>query len=218
MLIRSARTVSLGMVRIPFSTGTDSPVSADSAIRKSLARNRRRSAGTLSPDWRSTISPGTRSSDDTRCYGDYYQWGRNTDGHEKQTSATTPIKAAGVLNAGSEFIAAYYDWTLVDRDGSQRKINWSNTDGHYLMAETKTWNPATSAGAFNSPLKLPTSGARSSAGVMDIPVNNFAQGNLWSNSPQLHVSEHLIFGVIIGVERRSDTHHTGGLSVRCIQD
>ncbi len=45
-----------------FSTGTDSPVSMDSSMRRSRSLNRRRSAGTLSPDCSMTTSPGTRLS------------------------------------------------------------------------------------------------------------------------------------------------------------
>ena len=35
---------------------------------------------------------------DAASYGDLYQWGRNTDGHESRTSATT----AGPVAAGAE--------------------------------------------------------------------------------------------------------------------
>ena len=45
-----------------FSTGTDSPVSADSSIERLAATISRPSAGTRSPASSSTTSPGTRSS------------------------------------------------------------------------------------------------------------------------------------------------------------
>ena len=44
------------------SAGTDSPVSAASSVRKFFTSTRRRSAGILSPDSSSTMSPGTSSS------------------------------------------------------------------------------------------------------------------------------------------------------------
>jgi len=59
MFLRSARGVVAGSGPTSFSTGTDSPVSAASAIRRSRHRTSRRSAGTLSPDCSSTTSPGT---------------------------------------------------------------------------------------------------------------------------------------------------------------
>ncbi len=46
----------------PFSTGTDSPVRADSSTWKFFVSNSRRSAGTRSPEASSTTSPGTRRS------------------------------------------------------------------------------------------------------------------------------------------------------------
>jgi len=72
--------------------------------------------------------------DDTACYGDYYQWGRAADGHEKTTSATTSTQATDVNNAGSSFITASstydYDWAqTADSNGSLRTTEWSKTDG-----------------------------------------------------------------------------------------
>jgi hypothetical protein len=59
MLVRSARGVSAGSGSVDFSTGTDSPVRADSSTWRLRDFTRRKSAGTLSPDDSSTISPGT---------------------------------------------------------------------------------------------------------------------------------------------------------------
>ena len=53
---------------ICFSTGSDSPVSAACATKRSLAFRMRQSAGTMSPAESSTTSPGTRSASGTsRC-------------------------------------------------------------------------------------------------------------------------------------------------------
>lgn len=63
------------------------------------------------------------SSTDTLSYGDLYQWGRETDGHEKRDSATTATLASGVNNAGNRFItssASPYDWTTADSTGVLR--------------------------------------------------------------------------------------------------
>jgi len=49
---------------------------------------------------------------DTACYGDYYQFGRDVDGHEDSLSATTNIKSATVVNVGNgEFIIGGSNWT-----------------------------------------------------------------------------------------------------------
>ena len=49
-----------------FSAGRDSPVRADSSVFSSTERSRRKSAGTKSPAWRMTMSPGTSSQLSTR--------------------------------------------------------------------------------------------------------------------------------------------------------
>lgn len=115
---------------------------------------------------------------DTACYGDYYEWGRNFDGHEKSDSQVTSTLATDVNNAGSYFIqnTNYYsgfDWASVDTDGSQRKANWRKTDGssicpvgyhvptlEELKAEITDQGVSGNIAAFNNFLKLPSAGYR----------------------------------------------------------
>ena len=61
-LTRSASGQSRATGPASLSTGTDSPVRADSSTRSSRSCSRRTSAGTLSPAWIRTMSPGTSSS------------------------------------------------------------------------------------------------------------------------------------------------------------
>ncbi len=68
MFSRSASAASALSGSTCFSTGTDSPVSAASAICRSRHRTSLRSAGTLSPDWRSTTSPGTIPTESIRVF------------------------------------------------------------------------------------------------------------------------------------------------------
>ena len=76
-----------------------------------------------------------QSFHDEKCYGDYYQWGRSADGHEKMDSTTTSEQASDVKDVGhGMFILAdrdqNYDWAYeVDPDGSRRVHNWSMSDG-----------------------------------------------------------------------------------------
>jgi len=115
------------------------------------------------------------SQTDTACYGDYYQWGRNTDGHESSISATTPIVAEETNNAGNQFIIGSNDWTSGDDDLSIRLGNWSNTNGASvcpagfrvpseveLTAETLNQNVSNTATGFVNFLKLPSAGSRNS--------------------------------------------------------
>jgi len=48
------------------------------------------------------------------CFGDYYQWGRESDGHEKYNSATSSTLANGISGIGSSFILSDRDWTTTD--------------------------------------------------------------------------------------------------------
>ena len=113
------------------------------------------------------------------CFGDYYQWGRDADGHEKSTSSSagTIVDDENDLeNAGDEFIKninSPYDWASVDSDGSIRKGNWSATDGSSvcpigyrvpteaeLTAETTGADVTNRDIEFSSFLKLPSAGLR----------------------------------------------------------
>lgn len=81
-------------------------------------------------------SQACTASSDEKCYGDYYQWGRLADGHEKADSAITEILASNINNAGREFIVSYFDWLslddnsiVIDGDGEMRSRRWSVSDG-----------------------------------------------------------------------------------------
>ena len=65
MFARSASSAPASSATVSLSTGTDSPVSADSSTARSRRRSSRRSAGTLSPASRTTTSPGTSSVEST---------------------------------------------------------------------------------------------------------------------------------------------------------
>ncbi len=67
---------------------------------------------------------------DPKCYGDLYQWGRNTDGHEKRNSETTTVKEISIKNTSSKFVLGG-DWMEdgEDNGGAYRDANWQRTDG-----------------------------------------------------------------------------------------
>lgn len=67
--------------------------------------------------------------DDASCYGDYYQWGRLSDGHEKVDSAITSTLVTSITNVGNQFIFGSSDWTTADSDGTLRASQWSKSDG-----------------------------------------------------------------------------------------
>jgi hypothetical protein len=166
------------------------------------------------------------SLDDASCYGDYYQWGRNFDGHQSSSSSVTSTYATNVNSAGNSFISSPgspYDWAPIDSDGSLRVANWSKTDGtsvcpvnyrvptiEELRAETDNgvFNGAT---AFSSFLKLPSAGLRSwySSSSYDV---DYSLSGLWTNSVAGAFS-YIEFFTISDYQPRAY-----GCSVRCLRD
>ena len=175
------------------------------------------------------------SSNDTACYGDYYQWGRNFDGHQDSMSGDVTTQASDVNNAGDKFIATEEkDWVIngIDNNKSLRAANWSKTDGSSvcptgfrvptlteLSAETLDQDVNSSATAFSNFLKLPSAGLRSGFNG-DMYAEN-SGGSLWTSSVYEY-SPTSIFPRQIGFDSvRSyviNSSATGGKSVRCIKN
>ncbi len=163
---------------------------------------------------------------DTACYGDYYQWGRNFDGHQDSTSGITTVLAANVHNTGtSEFIVGAPDWATVDAAGTTRRANWSKTDGTSVCpigfrvpsiaeieAETLDAGLADRTDAFNTFLKLPAAGYRD-------PVMNDqgVQGVLWSSSVVGSPGAHMLYFDSTDADR-AGVIRSYGFSVRCIKN
>ena len=170
--------------------------------------------------------------DDTACYGDYYQWGRASDGHENNTSSNTLDGALAInLDVGhGDFILNTTDWTALslDDNGSLRATNWSKIDGssvcpvgyrvptvQELRDETLDNNAtpiANNIDAYNNFLKLPSAGYRYGGD------GSLSQGSgvVWSSGVASAGSHLLDFG--------SSSAGTGyasrayGFSVRCLKD
>ena len=140
-----------------------------------------------------------QTSSDADCYGDYYQWGRETDGHEKNSSSTTTTIASDIANAGDKFIKAFAtDWLNNDGNRSKRTANWNKTGGSSicpigfrvptdleLRAETINYNiPNINDIAvndiFDNFLKLGLTGYRS--GLFGSMNDIGRSGYLWSNT------------------------------------
>ena len=170
---------------------------------------------------------------DAACYGDYYQWGRNYDGHQVSTSALTATQATDINNAGSSFITENgtysYDWAqAADSNGSLRSANWSATDGSSvcpvgyraptiteLVAETTTASTAVtnSTDAFNNFLKLPSAGNRGFDGSVG---NQGSDGYVWSSSVSGSDSDFLGFSSFFAYTYYD--YRAYGFSVRCLKD
>ena len=178
---------------------------------------------------------------DTQCYGDYYQWGRNVDGHQDSTSGTIQIEAHDVNNAGNDFIITTnsntFDWAkIVDSTGILRANNLSKTDGSFicpigfrvpivteLKAElidvgsaeiaSNTPNTDTRINAFMSFLKLPTTGSRNTNAVVSGMGNSSV---LWSSTRTATLAKTVFFDS----NKAFEFNFARGLgaSVRCIKE
>ena len=170
------------------------------------------------------------SSTDTDCYGDYYQWGRNFDGHQDSTSATTTTLVTNVNRTGSSFITPSsfpYDWTTADSGGSLRIANWSKIDGYSvcpvgfrvptlaeLKAETLDNGVINTTTAFSNFLKLPASGHHdySIGTVVDLGL----EGDVWTSSVNDSYSYYVYFGSDYATE--SYYNRANGYTVRCLRN
>ncbi len=168
--------------------------------------------------------------DDTECYGDYYQWGRATDGHQKNDANITTTIATTVTEVGAEYIFTIsfpYDWTTDDSDGILRARDWNNLYGDSvcpsgfrvptideLKAELTDQNISDSTGPFKSFLKLPSAGYRSEfTGTIEYRGTD---GIIWSTSN----TNYNAFGVeydenILIID---NSNFARGCSIRCIKN
>lgn len=175
---------------------------------------------------------------DTTCYGDYYQWGREADGHQELNSTTTTVLATDVVNVGSDFILdvnATGDWTTADIDRSLRSFNWSKTDGasvcpigfrvpttEELLAELDPVPFDTNTSEYlyeeNNFLKLSTSGFRLSSD------GTYTENGFYTYLYTVDDINHTDETIVLIDPNPSVGFHTpsvglvGGKNVRCIKD
>jgi len=166
------------------------------------------------------------SSTDAASYGDLYQWGRRTDGHQCRTSPTTSNLNSIDQPAHGNFITISnnsYDWRSPQNANLWQGVSGVNNpcpSGYRLPTDTELeaelagWGANNAAGAFASPLKLPVSGGRNgSSGSLD---GVGTDGFYWSSTVGGFNSRYLYFAsstaTIYTVSRAC------GFSVRCLKD
>ena len=166
------------------------------------------------------------SSTDASAYGDLYQWGRAADGHESRTSATTGTLSTSDTPGHGDFILAPStpnDWRSPQNDNLWQGVSGINnpcpstyrlpTNAEW-QAERTSWTSNNAAGAYNSPLRLPVAGLRSSSNGALIDVGSY--GYYWSSAIDGPGSRYLLFGS--SVASLFSYFRAFGFSVRCLKD
>ena len=168
--------------------------------------------------------------DDENCYGDYYQWGRQTDGHQLSGSTVNDgTLASDINNAGTDFIKSNGDWTSVDSDGSSRVVNWSKIDGTSICPSgysVPTINELTSENIGGSDdaydkLKLPTAGFRdNSDGSFSLNGNDTrgVKARIWSSTGDNNPRANAYYYDTSDSSGTIQKERADGYPIRCIKD
>jgi uncharacterized protein (TIGR02145 family) len=172
---------------------------------------------------------------DTEAYGDLYQWGRGSDGHQLRASVNTHTLSTSDAPGNALFITMFYagpgptyDWRNPQNNNLWQGVNGINNPcpaGFRLPTETEwiaeiaSWSSQNAEAAFSSSLKLPVAGLRGAAfdGSVGSNINSGVMGLYWSSS---------INGtgaMSIKLNRGNPTYlakrdRYAGYSVRCIKD
>jgi uncharacterized protein (TIGR02145 family) len=166
------------------------------------------------------------SSTDAAAYGDLYQWGRLTDGHQIRTSATTATLSSSDNPGHGNFILAIsspYDWRSPQNGNLWQGVSGTNNPcpGGYrlptnaeLDAERLSWSTNNSTGAYASPLKFTIAGGRSGYNGSLNAVGS--TGFYWSSTVDGTASHNIYFDS--GTAFMDSDNRVHGKSVRCIKN
>lgn len=173
------------------------------------------------------------SSTDAAAYGDLYQWGRATEGHQVRTSGTTSTNATtAVPNSGNAWdglfiteVSEPYDWLTPQDNTLWQGVGGTNNPcpGGFRLpteaeweAERLSWSSNNAAGAFASPLKLPMAGYRD---YDDGSVyNEGTSGIYWSSTVDGVYARLLGFVSSNANAGEGSDYRASGVCVRCIKD
>jgi len=178
--------------------------------------------------------------DDTASYGDLYQWGRATEGHEKRTSPNTFDLATSATAVGTWTgknirttyppAPTYLDWVQAENDNLWQGVNGINNPcpaGFRLPikaewdSQISTWVSPDYIGAASSLLHLPAAGIRI-AFIGDVDGEG-TWGTYWSSTVSPTINNHSYFldiedMAVYGPAITYEETRLIGCSVRCIKD
>ncbi|MFW5757848.1 MAG: hypothetical protein ACOCYO_04120 [Bacteroidota bacterium] len=166
------------------------------------------------------------SSTDADAYGDVYQWGRGTDGHQLRTSATTTTLSEGDTPGHGDFITnsvSPWDWRMTQNDNLWQGVDGINNpcpEGYRLPteaeldAERQSWSSNDAEGAFASPLKFTVGGVRNFGSGTFYFVDEY--GRYWTSTVNDDSARSMVF--TDGNAYLLNNGRADGSSVRCIKD
>jgi uncharacterized protein (TIGR02145 family) len=175
------------------------------------------------------------SSIDVNSFGDTYQWGRGSDGHQCRTSPITYTISSTDQPSNGDFIVTYFQGASDNWFNYQNPNLWQGVNGINnpcptgyrlptaieLDTERLSWISNDGTGAFASPLKLPLAGFRvtiyegefSSAGSI---ARAGCEGFYWSSTTFNNSSSSLY--ISSSNTQIFDSYRIHGISVRCIKN
>lgn len=163
------------------------------------------------------------SSTDEESYGDLYQWGRGADGHQKRNSSTSNALSSLDVPVTGNFIISPSDWRSPQNDNLWKGVDGVNNpcpSGYRIPteaewnAERQSWSTNNPAGAFASPLKLPSAGYRLYSNGSLYFVGT--RGYYWSSTVSSTTARDLYFDS--SNANLTSSQRAFGHSVRCIKD
>ena len=167
---------------------------------------------------------------DAASFGYLYQWGRSSDGHQDRTSTTTTVLSSSDVPENGNFILTLTlnfnrDWRSPQNHNLWQGVNGINNPcppgyrvptGAEWQAEAKGWTGINETAAFNSFLKLPLAGGRSSNNVNG--SISAGDGYYWTSTTNASSAIYVITKLYASANFRESANRGLGLSIRCIKD
>ena len=169
-------------------------------------------------------SQAATSISDALSYGDLYQWGRGTDGHEKRNSSTSISTSNTDRPENASFIIGTLDWRNPKNDNLWQGVTGINNpcpQGFRLptedewRTEIKSWSNQNPSGAYASALKLPMAGGRE--GSNGVLFYSGVYGYYWTSTVNGNNSKAVFIMDGFPVNYIS-TLRNNGASCRCIKN
>ncbi|MDA9339711.1 hypothetical protein N9Q68_01935 [Polaribacter sp.] len=155
---------------------------------------------------------------DGASYGDYYQWGRATDGHQLSGSGTVATQSTSNTPNHANFITGSADWLTTQNDNLWQGVDGVNNPcpkGFRLPNETE-WTAeivdwSNNSDAYSSFLKLPAAGFRHNVDGVVTPNTDAAY---WSSG----VTSAQAYNLSSNSVQMDPNNRAFGFPVRCIKD